>query len=128
MSETQNEKLTPFAQQLRKGMTPEEKHLWYDYLKKLPCIVNRQKIFGNYIADFYIDSAKLVIELDGAQHYEDEASLQDRERDDWFRSHGITVIRYSNQDVKHNFYGVCMDIQKLLPLEGKGDRNAVDEV
>ena len=130
MNETRNEKLTPFAQRLRKEMTPEEKHLWYDYLKKLPWTVNRQKVFGNYIADFYIASAKLVIELDGAQHYEDEAAIRDKQRDDWFQAHGITVLRYSNHDVKRNFYGVCMDIQKhlsrvpSLPLEGKGDRDS----
>ena len=124
MNETQNRKLTPLAQQLRKKMTPEEKQLWYDYLKKLPFTVNRQKVFGSYIADFYIASAKLVIELDGAQHYEDTAALRDKERDDWFQARGITVLRYSNYDVKRNFYGVCMDIQKRLPLEGKGDREA----
>ncbi len=115
MNETQNKKLTPFAQRLRKEMTPEERHLWYDYLKKLPCTVNRQKVFGPYIADFYVASAQLVIELDGSQHYSDEALLQDQARDDWFRAHGITVLRYANPDVKRNFYGVCMDIQKHLP-------------
>ena len=128
MNETQNKKLTPLAQHLRKEMTPEEKRLWYEYLKKLPCTVNRQKVFGNYIADFYIASAKLVIELDGAQHYEEEAVLRDKERDDWFHMHGMTVLRYSNYDIKHNFYGVCMDIRKRLPLEGKGDHEVVDEV
>ena len=134
MNETHNIKLTPLAQRLRKTMTPEEKRLWYDFLKKLPFTVNRQKVFGNYIADFYIAAARLVIELDGVQHYEDAAILRDRERDDWFRSRGITVLRYSDQDVNRNFYGVCMDIQKRLPLqreamqEGKGDREAVDEV
>ena len=115
MNETQNKQLTPFAQRLRKEMTPEERHLWYDYLKKLPCTVNRQKVFGPYIADFYIASAELVIELDGSQHYSDEALLKDQVRDDWFRAHGITVLRYANLDVKRNFYGVCMDIQKHLP-------------
>lgn len=96
-------------------MTPEERHLWYDYLKKLPCTVNRQKVFGNYIVDFYIASANLVIELDGSQHYEGKALLRDQARDEWFKSHGITVLRYYNLDVKRNFYGVCMDIQKHLP-------------
>lgn len=115
MNETYNRKLTSFAQHLRKEMTPEEKHLWYDFLKKLSCTVNRQKVFGPYIADFYIASAKLVIELDGAQHYEEKEALRDRERDDWFSAHGITVLRYSNYDVKRNYYGVCMDIQKHLP-------------
>ena len=116
MNKTKNKKLTPLAQHLRKEMTSEEKRLWYDFLKKLPFTVNRQKVFGNYIADFYIASAKLVIELDGAQHYKEEAALRDRERDDWFRSRGITVLRYSNQDVNRNFYGVCMDIQKHLSM------------
>ena len=137
MNETQNEKLTPFAQRLRKEMTPEERHLWYDYLKKLPCTVNRQKVFGSYIADFYIASADLVIELDGSQHYADNALRQDRERDDWFNAQGITVLRYANLDVNRNFYGVCMDIQKHLPCcllqkpsprgEG-GPSKTVDEV
>ena len=135
MNETQNEKLTPFAQRLRKEMTPEERHLWYDYLKKLPCTVNRQKVFGSYIADFYIASADLVIELDGSQHYADNALRQDRERDDWFNAQGITVLRYANLDVNRNFYGVCMDIQKHLPLGTKpsprgegGTSKTVDEV
>ena len=115
MNMTQNEKLTPFAQRLRKEMTPEERHLWYDYFKNLPCTVNRQKVFGKYIVDFYIASANLVIELDGSQHYGDKALLQDQARDDWFKAQGITVLRYANQDVKRSFYGVCMDIQKHLP-------------
>jgi very-short-patch-repair endonuclease len=120
MNETQNKKLTPFAQQLRKRMTPEERHLWYDFLRKLPCTVNRQKVFGGYIADFYIASESLVIELDGGQHYEEAVRQHDRERDEWFNSHGITVLRYTNQDIKHNFNGVCLDIHqhlsKSLPL------------
>ncbi len=115
MNETRNETLTPYAQRLRKEMTPEERHLWYDYLKKLPCTVNRQKVFGNYIADFYIASANLVIELDGIQHYSDKSLVHDKARDDWFGAYGITVLRYSNLDVKRNFYGVCTDIQKYLP-------------
>ena len=60
-----NEKLVPNAQALRKNMTPEEKHLWYDFLKRLPVTVNRQKNIGNYIVDFYISSACIVIEIDG---------------------------------------------------------------
>ena len=63
-----NRRLTANSQNSRKNMTPEEKHLWYDFLKKLPITVNRQKSIGNYIVDFYISSADLVIEIDGAQH------------------------------------------------------------
>ena len=64
MNKTCNSKLTPNAKILRKNMTKEERHLWYDFLKLLPITVNRQKVVGNYIVDFYCAEAKLVIELD----------------------------------------------------------------
>ncbi len=115
MNETQNKKLTTYAQTLRKEMTPEEKHLWYDFLKKIPWTVNRQKVFGNYIVDFYIASANLVIEVDGGQHNDEEAILRDKERDAWFQKRGIPVLRYSNLEVKPNFDLVCIDILKHLP-------------
>ena len=66
---TQDKILTQNSQELRRNMTKEEKHLWYDFLKKLPITVNRQRKMGSYIADFYIAKCKLVIELDGSQHY-----------------------------------------------------------
>ena len=113
--ETCNQKLTPFAQRLRKQMTPEEKHLWYDFLKKRPCTVNRQKVFGKYIVDFHIASAKLVIELNGGQHQDDQALQRDLARDLWFQNHGITVLRYSNLEVKLNFNETCIDILQHLP-------------
>ena len=68
MSIAHNKKLIKNAQTLRKNMTDEEKHLWYDFLKKLPFTVNRQKNIRNYIVDFYIHSKGIVIELDGPQH------------------------------------------------------------
>ena len=71
MNNQHNGELVANAQKLRKAMTKEERHLWYDCLKLLPVTVHRQKILGNYIVDFYIASAKMVIELDGSQHYED---------------------------------------------------------
>ena len=96
-------------------MTPEEKHLWYDFLMKIPWTVNRQKVFGNYIVDLYIASANLVIEVDGGQHNDEETILRDKERDAWFRERGITVLRYSNLEVKLNFNIVCIDILEHLP-------------
>ena len=69
-----NNKYKPLAQKLRREMTEEEKHLWYDFLRELPVQVRRQKQFGDYIVDFYCSSAKSVRELDGAQHYEGEMS------------------------------------------------------
>ena len=105
---------TKNAQSLRKEMTPEERHLWYDFLKELPQTFHRQKVIGRYIVDFYCASAKLVIELDGSQHYTDCGLQADRARDSFLRTRGLTVLRYTNLDVKNNFDGVCLDIQNHL--------------
>ena len=105
-----NRKLTENSQNLRKNMTPEEKHLWYDFLKKLPITVNRQKSIGNYIVDFYISSANLVIEIDGAQHEMEENKDADRKRDEYLNNLGIKVLRYSNVSINKNFNLVCDDI------------------
>ncbi|MBR5114098.1 MAG: endonuclease domain-containing protein [Oscillospiraceae bacterium] len=99
-------------------MTKEERLLWYDFLKQLPVTVNRQKVIGRYIVDFYCAASKLAIELDGSQHYEDEGSAYDRERDLALNDLGITVVRYSNDDVNRNFAGVCADILRRLGLTG----------
>ena len=114
MNETRNEKLTPFAQRLRKEMTPEEKHLWYDYLKKLPWTVNRQKVFGNYIADFYIASAKLVIEADGSQHYASQGMAYDADRSVFLSDLGLEVLRFSNREIDRYFREVCEQIDVTI--------------
>ncbi len=110
MNETYNKKLVPNARALRKNMTLEERHLWYDFLKKQPVTIKRQHIIGHYIVDFYCAIANLIIELDGSHHYEDQALQHDTERDEFLRSLGYTVKRYSNRDVRQNFEGVCRDI------------------
>ena len=114
MNETYNKKLIANAKNLRKNMTKEERHLWYDCLKQLPVTVHRQKVFGNYIADFYIASANLVIELDGSQHYEDAQKKKDEERDQYLKGLGCRVLRYSNADVNLRFRAVCEDIYNQL--------------
>ena len=91
-------------------MTKEERHLWYDFLKNIPVTVNRQKVIGNYIADFYIASSKVVIELDGSQHYEDIGIENDLKRTEFFNGLGIKVLRYSNMDVNQRFERVCQEI------------------
>ena len=118
MNPTNNPKLRKNAQKLRREMTKEERRLWYDFLKQLPVTVNRQKVIGRYIADFYCASAKLVIELDGSQHYGNAGVLSDRERDRALNRLGITVVRYSNDDINRNFDGVCADLLKRLKLHG----------
>ncbi|MEE0981178.1 MAG: endonuclease domain-containing protein, partial [Acutalibacteraceae bacterium] len=105
-----NTKLTKNSQHLRKNMTKEERHLWYDFLKSQTCNFNRQKVIGDYIVDFYCAKEKLVIELDGSQHYEEKGKENDTKRDQYLSSLGITVLRYSNYDINTNFEGVCYDI------------------
>ena len=114
MNKNENRRLTPNAQELRINMTKEERHLWYDFLKNLPVTVNRQKVIGKYIADFYIASSKIVIELDGSQHYKDENREADKERDTYMKEHGIAVLRYTNLDIHRNFDGVCKDILEAI--------------
>ena len=117
MNKKNNARLKSNAQELRRGMTDEEKHLWYDFLKKLPVTVNRQKVIGNYIADFYIAGAKTVVELDGAQHYEEDASEYDAERDSYMKGLGLSVLRFTNRDVNGNFDGVCRAILDHIGLK-----------
>ena len=112
-----NNYLTPYSQSLRKNMTKEERHLWYDFLKSLPYTVHRQKVIGNYIVDFYCAESKLVIELDGSQHYEVKGKQADAVRDAYLNSLGIEVVRYSNLDVARRFNAICQDILKRLLLE-----------
>ena len=111
-----NSKLKPNAQKLRKTMTKEERHLWYDFLKPLPFMVHRQKVIGNYIVDFYIASKQIVIELDGSQHYQDEGKAADQLRDTELEALGLTVLRYSNADVNMRFESVCQDIWNKLQI------------
>ena len=111
-----NKSLVSNARTLRKNMTKEEKHLWYDFLKKLPMTVNRQKNIGNYIVDFFIAQKRVVIEIDGSQHYEPEHKLADKKRDSDFYALGITVLRYTNYDINRNFENVCNDILNKLGI------------
>ena len=107
MQSKHNKQLVPFAKQLRKEMTKEERHLWYDFLRTHPVRFSRQKVLGKYIADFYSAKAKLVIELDGSQHYEDSNVAKDAERSAFLAGYGLTIIRIPNNEITRNFRGVC---------------------
>lgn len=98
------------AQSLRKDMTKEERKLWYDFIKPMSLPFHRQTVFGNYIVDFYCATKKLVVELDGSQHFDNDGRASDEIRDKFLSEMGLTVLRYANSDVNSNFAGVCEDI------------------
>ena len=114
MQPKHNKQLVPLAKQLRKEMTKEERHLWYDFLRGHPIRFSRQKVLGKYIADFYSAKAKLVIELDGFQHYENDNMQKDTERTDFLKKYGLTVIRIPNNEINENFQGVCEYIDSAV--------------
>ena len=109
-----NNSLLPSAKALRKNMTRQEKHLWYDFLRDYPIKIFKQRPIGTYIADFYCSKAQLVIEIDGSQHYTDEGLDYDENRTFALNQLGITVIRFSNYDIDKNFEGVCIEISKAI--------------
>ena len=101
-----NPKLTDNAKILRKNMTSEERHLWYDFLRDYPVRFLRQKVIDNYIVDFYCASAGLVIELDGSQHYEEAGVLRDTVRTEHLEKRQLKVIRIPNNEISNNFNGM----------------------
>ena len=114
MQSKHNKQLVPLAKQLRKEMTKEERHLWYDFLRNHPIRFSRQKVLGKYIADFYCAAARLVIELDGSQHYESINQSKDLERTAFLVGYGLTVLRIPNNEVSQNFPGVCAYIDAAV--------------
>ena len=107
MQSKHNRQLVPFAKQLRNNMTKEERHLWYDFLRTYPIRFSRQKVLGKYIADFYCAEARLVIELDGSQHYEIAHIVHDAERTAFLEDYGLRILRIPNNEVNRNFRSIC---------------------
>ena len=95
-------------------MTRQEKHLWYDFLRYYPVKIYKQRIIDDFIADFYCHSARLVIELDGSQHYTNQGKAHDEARIEILERYEIYVLRFSNKDVNDNFEGVCYMIDKVI--------------
>lgn len=102
------------AKDLRKEATRQENHLWYDFLCAYPARFQRQKAIQNFIVDFYCHSAKLVIELDGSQHYGEQGQAYDRERDAILSGLGLKVLRFSNAQIDREFSAVCTAIDRAL--------------
>ena len=109
-----------FAQTLRKNMTKEERHLWYDFLKTYPVQFRRQYTIGRFVADFYCHQAKLVVELDGSGHYMPQGQAYDKNRTAILESQGLMVLRFSNLDVLKRFAGVCEQIDLTVKERMKG--------
>ena len=114
MHRKHNKRLTVYARQLRKTMTKEERKLWYEFLRECPVRFLRQKVIGQYIVDFYCAQAGLILEIDGGQHYEEENLIQDRLRSMVLTQYGLEVLRFTNLEVKENFFGVCEAIELRL--------------
>lgn len=113
-----NAELVPLAKNLRKNMTKEERHLWYDFLRDYSVRFYRQKVLGKNIADFYCAQAKLVVELDGSQHYDPDGQLSDAVRTGFLEGYQLHVLRIPNNAVTLNFEGVCtlidLGVKELL--------------
>ena len=101
------------AKTMRRRMTKYEYRLYAGFLSSLPLTVCRQKIIGNYIVDFLIPSAKLII---GSQHYTEKGMEQDLTRDMYLQAEGYTIARYSNLEIAKNLEGVAEDILNRLGL------------
>ncbi len=109
-----NNSLLNIAKVLRRNMTRQEKHLWYDFLQHYPIKIYKQRIIDNFIVDFYCHQARLVIELDGSQHYTEKGKESDAQRDKILKEYGLFVLRFSNKDIDENFEGVCYMIDKAI--------------
>lgn len=107
-------RLTSFARKLRKEQTPQEALLWYRFLRGCKPRFHRQYVIGPYIVDFYCHQAKLVIELDGSQHYEEENTAADRQRDTYLKEQGLCILRIPNNAITENFSGVCEQINFMI--------------
>ncbi|WP_416177168.1 endonuclease domain-containing protein [Dialister sp.] len=109
-----NTNLKERARELRNHMTPQETLLWNACLKRLPVQIYRQYIIENYIVDFFCRKAKLVIEVDGLQHYSMEGMKYDERRSSRIEKYGILVLRFSNLDIDHNLKNVGQYIENII--------------
>ena len=108
------------ARRLRRELTPHERKLWYLFLRDYPVKIYKQRIIGSFIVDFYCASARVVIEVDGSQHFEPEGLAYDTERSKFLTSLGLEVLRFSNRDIDRDFRGVCTQIDLTIQQRLKG--------
>ena len=116
MALPKNNDLLKNARTLRKEMTPQELRLWYRFLRTYPVKIYKQRIIGEYIVDFYCHPVRLVIEIDGSQHYDPESVVYDKKRTTYLESLGLRVVRFSNADINVRFPAVCEEIHRIITL------------
>lgn len=109
-----NYRLLDQAKELRREMTPQERKLWYKFLRDYPCKIYKQRIIDSFIVDFYCASAKLVIEVDGSQHYTNQGIAHDRERSAMLQKYRLHVLRFTNYEIDYHFDAVCEKIYETI--------------
>ena len=114
MKPPKNNELLPLARSLRRDMTPQERKLWYLFLRKYPVKIYKQRIIGSYIVDFYCAEARLVIEIDGSQHFERDGMEYDALRSADLEKYGLMILRFSNREMNEQFSGVCEEIDRVI--------------
>ena len=110
---TYNSMLISRARAMRADMTTGERHLWYRCLRRMPYKFRRQRPFGRFIADFYCPELRLVIEVDGDSHADEAAKAYDAERTLFLQSLGLTVLRFTNQEVMRETEAVMTRLQQF---------------
>lgn len=108
------ESLKDKARDLRNNATSQEDKLYYQFLRRFRFRIHRQKVIGYYIVDFYCHKARLVIEIDGGQHYQDEKLKKDDLRTKYLEQQGLLVLRFTNWEVDHHFSEVCQRIEDVV--------------
>ncbi len=114
MSLEYNKKLIPRAKELRRNSTPQENKLWYQFLRTYPTRFQRQKTIGCFIADFYCHEARLILELDGSQHFTPEGHTYDEARTAALETFQCDVLRFTNREIDSEFPAVCAKIEAAL--------------
>ena len=114
MKVEKNNYILPIAKRLRKEMTPHERKLWYMFLRRYPVKIYKQRIISSFIVDFYCASARLVIEIDGSQHYSEKGMEYDKERSKVLEAYDLLVLRFSNYEIDMYFNEVCQVIDRTI--------------
>ena len=109
-----NFRMLDTARRLRRDMTSQERKLWYEYLRTYPVKFYKQRIIESFIVDFYCAQARLVVEIDGSQHYTEQGKAYDEERSAILRQYDLLVLRFANSDIDNHFDAVCEQIHSAI--------------